>query len=931
MVDEQEWKIRLQFLDEARDYLGEIESEVIGMSDRGLPRQSIDKVLRAAHSVKGGAAMMGFEPLSEIAHRIEDSFKVLRIGKSEITTEVEGLLLKVIDTMGQVATKHKQQLKIEPIWLEENALLPFTRLQELLGELSSQDETAALSVEAGQDMHILMFETEVDMCLQRLERVLADRDTKVLREEFSIASQELGCLGEILDLPAFVTLCEGITETLATATDNLREVAIAALDFWRRSQALVLVNQFALLPAQFSITPSIDTASITDLLLDESIDASIEMPVSPLPTEIPSISTEAEADEVTVRIPVRYLKTLGDLVGGLNAERNGMRSQLQRMRDLVQLLGLRVNGLEQSNTQLRETYDRVATSYEPLVTVGDRRSNGVGSSEASSTFANRFDLLEMDRYGEMHILSREIMDSVVQLQEVSTDIDTALSDTETTERELGRAALQIQTAIGQARMRLLDDILGRFPRMLRELSLTHGKQVELVVRGSSTLVERSMLEVLEAPLLHLVRNAFDHGIENPSTRVDRGKSPKGKIEIAAGYRGNQTVITVSDDGGGIDSAKVLTKALEMGLSQMELDHASDAELLDLIFEPGFSTVDRVTTLSGRGVGMDIVRSNLRSLGGNVRVETDLGKGTTFTLTVPMSLSITRVLLVESNGLMIGVPTSSIEEMMLLSTLEIHANPQTGMDAGRTLEVFDWEGYSVTLLRLSDRLNFTRPPQQIENITTPIVDQPLVLVVASDNIPFAFQVDRYWGEQEVTTRRIQSHFPLPEGFSGCAVLGGGRIVPLVDLDQLMAWSFSTDVVPSRNRSLALGTRDRRTTVMVVDDSINVRRFLAMTLEKAGFRVEQAKDGQEAIEKLQIAKNVGAVVCDIEMPRLDGFGFLAQSRADQNSKDIPVIMLTSRSGIKHRDLAMRLGASAYFSKPFKEQELLSTLSQLTGSSI
>jgi len=927
MVDQQEWKIRLQFLDEARDYLSEIESEVIGMSDRGLQRQSIDKVLRAAHSVKGGAAMMRFEPLSEIAHRIEESFKVLRIGKSEITAEVESLFLKAIDMMGQVAAKHKQQIEIEPIWLEENALPPFTRLQELLGELSSQDETAALSADAGQDMHILMFETEVDVCLQRLEGVLADRDTKVLREEFSIASQELGCLGEILDLPAFVTLCEGITEMLATATDNLREVTIAALDFWRRSQALVLVNQFALLPAQFSIAPAIDTAPIPDLSLAESI----EIPVSQLPTEISSISTEAEADEVTVRIPVRYLKTLGDLVGGLNAERNGLRSQLQRMRDLVQLLGLRVNGLEQSNTQLRETYDRVATSYEPLVTVGDRRSNGVGSSEASSTFANRFDLLEMDRYGEMHILSREIMDSVVQLQEVSTDIDTALSDTETTERELGRAALQIQTAIGQARMRLLDDILGRFPRMLRELSLTHGKQVELVVRGSSTLVERSMLEVLEAPLLHLVRNAFDHGIEDPSTRVGRGKSPRGKIEIAAGYRGNQTVITVSDDGGGIDSAKVLTKALGMGLSQAELDRASDAELLDLIFEPGFSTADRVTTLSGRGVGMDIVRSNLQSLGGNVRVETNLGKGTTFTLTVPMSLSITRVLLVESNGLMIGVPTSSIEEMLLLSSLEIHTIPQTGIHAGRVIEVFDWEEYSVTLLRLRDRLNFTRPQQQIENITMPIVDEPLVLVVAPNNIPFAFQVDRYWGEQEVTTRMIQSHFPLPEGFSGCAVFGGGRIVPLVDLDRLMTWSLSTNVMPSQYRSLALGTRDRRTTVMVVDDSINVRRFLAMTLEKAGFRVEQAKDGQEAIEKLQIAKDVGAVVCDIEMPRLDGFGFLAQSRADQNSKDIPVIMLTSRSGIKHRDLAMRLGASAYFSKPFKEQDLLHTLSQLTGSSI
>ncbi|CAN1211032.1 hybrid sensor histidine kinase/response regulator [Tumidithrix helvetica PCC 7403] len=952
MVDAQEWKIRLQFLDEARDYLNEIEAEVLGMSDRGLQRQSIDKVLRAAHSVKGGAAMMGFESLSEIAHRLEDSFKVLRVGKTElITGEVEGLFLKALDTMGQVAVKHKQQSEIEPIWLEENALPTFARLQELLGELSAQDETAALSAEVGQDMRLLMFETEVDACLQRLEGVIADPDTKVLREEFAIASQELGCLGEILDLPPFVSLCNEITETLEANTHDLREVAVAALDIWRRSQALVLVSQFALLPSQFFISPLSDRtlievekseakqAEVEKLEVKQSENLAIPNQAKEIEVQSPQLAPQLptepttigdDSDEATVRIPVRYLKNLTNQIGGLNAERSSMRLQLQRMRDLVQLLGLRVNGLEQSNTQLRETYDRVATSYEPLVAVSERdrrRRFRNSESEDSSSFATRFDVLEMDRYSEMHLLSREIMDSIVQLQEVFGDIDTALGDTEGTERELGRAAVQLQKAIAQVRMRLLDDVLNRFPRMLRELSLAHGKQVELFVRGSSTLVERSILEVLEAPLLHLVRNAFDHGIEDPDTRIKRGKPPKGKIEIAAGYRGNQIVITIGDDGGGIDLTKVRAKALEMGLSQTEIDRASDSDLFDLIFEPGFSTADRVTTLSGRGVGMDIVRSNLRSMGGNVIVESVLGKGTIFVLTIPMSLSIARVLLVESSGLMMAIPTSAIEEMLLLRSLEITTNPQT--ITGKTQEVFDWEGYSVPLLRLRDRLNFARPQQQIDSIIAPIIDEPLVLVTAPNNIPFAFQVDRYWGEQEVTTRTVQGHLPLPDGFSGCAVLGGGRIVPLLDLDKLLEWSFSTDALPRQTQSLSFGKRDRRTTVMVVDDSINVRRFLAMTLEKAGFRVEQAKDGQEAIEKLQAGTNVRAVVCDIEMPRLDGFGFLAQSRAHHASKDIPVIMLTSRSGAKHRDLAMRLGASGYFSKPFKEQDLLRTLSQLTIS--
>jgi hypothetical protein len=212
------------------------------------------------------------------------------------------------------------------------------------------------------------------------------------------------------------------------------------------------------------------------------------------------------------------------------------------------------------------------------------------------------------------------MDSVVQLQEVSSDLETALTDTEGTERELGRASRQMQTAIEQARMRMLSEILGRFPRLLRDLSVTHGKQVELVVRGSSTLVERSVLEILEDPLLHLIRNAFDHGIETPEARIAVGKPPKGKIEIAAGYRGNQTVITVSDDGNGINFAKLRDRALQMGLSESDLDGSNETEMLELIFEAGFSTADRVTELSGRGVGMDVVRRNVDAMGGVITVQ-----------------------------------------------------------------------------------------------------------------------------------------------------------------------------------------------------------------------------------------------------------------------------------------------------------------------
>ena len=961
-LSDREWEVRLLFFDEVKDFLADIESEIIGLSDRGLQKSAIDKILRAAHSMKGGAGMMGFMALSELAHRLEDFVKILQAKKqTAIAPETESLFLAAIDNMGKTAAIHKQRQIPDHDWLQEYINPPFNHLHDLLGELSTQDEANLLSEESGEDMRVLMFATEVDACLERLTKVLADQNSQVLREEFELTSQEFSCLGEMLELPAFSSLCEQISSALAAKDNNLHEVTTAALEAWRRSQALVLVSQFQALPDRFEIASS-HLAIIPDIpnlpsleespqeypnpdldLTDEnnvlSIDqSSINLPdledvTAVVPNLVKPNAKSVQNLDATIRIPLRHLEALSDRFGEVNAERSGLRVQLKRMRDLVQLLSTRMHGLEQSNAQLRDTYDRVVTSSEPFIPLNtviasEPYSNQPSTSEMFLPDVNRFDLLEMDRYSELHILSREIMDSVVQLQEVSSDLETALTDTEATERELGRASRQMQTAIEQARMRMLSEILGRFPRLLRDLSIAHGKQVELVVSGSSTLVERSVLEVLEDPFLHLIRNAFDHGIETPEVRIKAGKPPKGKIEIAAGYRGNQTVITVSDDGNGVDFAKLRDRALQMGLSESDLEGSSETELLDLIFEAGFSTADRVTELSGRGVGMDVVRSNLNIIGGSIRVETEAGKGTTFILTVPVSLSIARVLLFESNGLQMAILTSAVEEILLIKDASIYTVANQ--------EVLDWEGYSVPLLKLSDRLHFSRPQNQIEVENRPIVDEPLMLIVARNNIPFGLQVDRYWGEQEVTIRGVQSLIPMPTGFMGCAILGGGKLVPLVDIDNLIDWAIAdVDSPPSKFLTLPSEQSDRKVTILVVDDSINVRRFLAMTLEKSGYRVEQAKDGYEAMEKLRklqtLSKNsrVSAVICDIEMPRLDGFGFLVQSRSDDRCKDVPVVMLTSRSGAKHQDLAMRLGASAYFAKPFKDNELLEILSQLTHS--
>ncbi len=752
-----------------------------------------------------------------------------------------------------------------------------------------------------------------------------------------------------------------------------------------------------------SSNPAIPEKDLTDQLFDQARSkASSPEPRLPDESILDAIPARgAEVEDSTVRVSVKQLERLGELFGELNTERGGLSLRLSSLKSLVSLLNNRVTSLNNANEKLRQSYDSNATtpassseaspsqplshhdslahrlSYpnslsHPVTDAGPFKTISSGPEELDAvnqepvnqesvnqepvnqepiidldpiSLAQQFDLLEMDQYSDLHLIAQEIIERVVQIQEVSTDIELALGETEGISRELGRTAKQMQIGMTQVRMRPLSDLTRRFPRLLRQLSLHHGKFVQLKERGTGTLIERSILEALQDPLMHLLRNSFDHGIETPDIRQAYGKPSEGVIEISASYRGNQTLITIRDDGGGIDIEKIKAKVVNtMGLSLAEVNAASEQEILDLIFEPGFSTADTVTDLSGRGGGMDVVRSNLEAIQGSVQVETEPGQGTTFTLTVPLSLSVTRVLVVECQGLFLAFPTSLVEEMLLLNRGQVRTVAER--------EIIEWQGYTVPLLRLEQWLNFNRPPTKLETESTPIIDEAGALLVSQGDTPYAIHCDRYWGEQEVTTRLVEGSIPLPQGFSGCVVLGDGRVVPLAETESLLDWILTQQqraaqagspetqpnnqtknqpenqppFDPETTLSLPAQAFEDKPTVMIVDDSINVRRFLAITLEKAGYRVEQAKDGQDALDKLQEGIPVDAVISDVEMPRMDGFRFLARLRSVEARKQTPIIMLTSRSGNKHRRLANQLGASDYFSKPFKQNELLSRLSEL-----
>jgi chemosensory pili system protein ChpA (sensor histidine kinase/response regulator) len=451
--------------------------------------------------------------------------------------------------------------------------------------------------------------------------------------------------------------------------------------------------------------------------------------------------------------------------------------------------------------------------------------------------------------------------------------------------------------------------------------------------GSGTLIDRNILETLNDPLMHLLRNAFDHGMESPAIRESRGKPPEGVIEIRASNEGSRTIITIRDDGEGIPIDKIRDRAEQMGLDRVLLNAARDEELLSLIFEPGFSTSTQVTALSGRGVGMDVVRNNLKQIRGEISVHTEAGLGTTFTLSVPFTLSTVKVLLVETAGMLLALPTEVVSELFLLQPHHIIQTPGS--------EALNWQDHMVQLVRLQKWLRFNCPQVPHGFETPPTIAAPSAVIIDQNPQWFGIYIDRCWGEQEATIRKVEGNLSLPAGFGGCTILGDGRVVPLVNVAELLRWitscERSDDILPSDfafqnplkaglSPALELPEAAATPTVLVVDDSINVRRFLALTLERSGYRVEQAKDGQDAIDRLEAGLTVQAVICDIEMPRLDGYGFLAKVRSDHELSQLPVMMLTSRSGEKHRKLAENLGATAYFSKPYNEQVLLRTLENM-----
>lgn len=978
-----EQQIRLNFLDEAEEYLDRMESGLLGLADTVVDAQDIDLVLRSAHSIKGGAGMMGFNVLSGVAHRLEDFLKILRVRYvgNAIDTEVEVLLLQGVDCLRNITQLYRQEQQIDPLDSDKQTSSIFERLTQHLGELEIADENALLAQDADIDPAVLIFEEGVEGVLDSFEAKLEGLTIAELAEELTETAQELVGFGMMADLDPFVELCESIQQQVSQISPSeIESLVERSLKTWRRSHALVLRGSVDQLPAtlegyednQLAINSSdiesefnplaeeidlirLQSAFVVDNL-DLDLDREEESEFDPLDLEdqeeidltrlqsafaVDNLDTESEITspdsgisslpsfptsfatpqvEKMVRVPMSQLKQFNTLFEQLVLNRNSISLRVAQLQNIVGLMSQRMSQMEHSNTQLRQWYDRA--SVEGLLNNGERAiATYAESRQHGGMTAQRFDTLEMDRYSDIHLICQEQLETILQLQEVATDMQLGVREVHQSVRDLHYTTKSMQGNVTRTQMLPFGEAVKRLPRVIRELNLKFDKQVALKIIGETTLLDRSVIEALSDPLMHLLRNSFDHGIEDRETRIAAGKSESGTITINASNQGTYSIITVSDDGGGINLDKLRDRICQMGITRSDTEQIPQTELLDFIFEPGFSTAQQVTELSGRGVGMDIVRSNLQEVRGDVRVFTEQGKGTTFILKIPFTLSILRVAIIEQGDLIFAVPANSIKEL-------IPYELKYTTDESDNRKKVNWQDTEIPLLKIDEILYFSRSPRIPNFIGEPKIDRCATLIVGDEHSSVALQISRFWNEQESTTRTIESPIKLPASIISSVVFGDGKVIPLIDPLVLAKESFDSLSLEERldlDAELISDTESK--TILIVDDSINVRQYLSLTLERAGYRVEQAKDGREAVEKLLDGLRVDVVICDLEMPRLDGYGLLEEIKARPEFINLPIAMLTSRSNEKHRKLAMNLGASAYFSKPFNEKELLDKLAKFT----
>ncbi len=637
---------------------------------------------------------------------------------------------------------------------------------------------------------------------------------------------------------------------------------------------------------------------IDALALGDSGEASAtgDEPTAAAPAEAAHGEETEPLSSPTLRVRAELVDRFVNQAGEIGVARSRINGELRTLRR--SLLELTENVIR-LRSQLREVEIQAEVQMQSRIA-------------HAGTQASDFDPLELDRYTRLQELTRMMAESVNDVTTVQQNLLQNLDGADLALNSQARMARELQQGLMQVRMLPFDSLASRLYRVVRQSARELGKRATLDLRGGRIEIDRSVLEQMAAPLEHLLRNAVAHGIESPTERAAAGKPESGSIELTVSQEGNEIAITIADDGAGLDLERIAARARERGLIGAD-EHPDERRLTNLIFVSGFSTASELSAVSGRGVGMDVVKAQTAAAGGRVDVASRRGEGTRFNLRLPLTLAVTQALLVQGGGRTWAVPSN-----MVVQAMEIKP------DALRTLQDehgIDWQGerfpYRYLPRLLGDRE--ARPLEQRYN---------WVLLLRAGAQTLALHVDGLRGNQEIIVKNAGPQLTRIIGMSGATVLGDGEVVLILNPVALASRSLAQADADSDASSPAgvAATPVHLPTVMVVDDSLTVRKITGRLLEREGYRVITAKDGVDALEQL-IDTVPDVVLSDIEMPRMDGFDLVRNIRADARLKHLPVIMITSRLAEKHRRYAEEVGANHYLGKPYQEDELLGLVAGYT----
>lgn len=926
------------FIDESRDILSASSEYIDRWNEDEEGLDGVVELQREMHTLKGGARLADVDAIADIAGAIET-----RIGKL-----LDGLLPHT-NALRAVVTKSQQHLsKMLDQLISGETVSPLPALVaeiDTAGEANESTASETKSTQAtsttvpdwlaslGEDVDeevIEMFVEEAGELIEALEEQIANWSKSPESEEPNREIQRilhtlkggarLSSLNKLADESHDLEtrLIEALDKGQAFDGDfkqtvlNTQDVLLKLVD---DLQKLAESHAAGVSKAPADSQETSPQSSEVEKVRAESTPAPQAPPVqkkaeTPAPKtteEKPSPVQKAAkaASQETIRVSAGLLEELVNLAGETSISRGRLEQQISDF-------GFTLEEMSATIERLREQLRRLEMETEAQVLFTAEKEGLAVNSEYEE-----FDPLEMDRYSSIQQLSRALTESTTDLLELRETLADRSRDAETILLQQSRITSELQEGLMKTRMIPFSSMVPRLRRIVRQISGELNKQVAFDVSNAEGEMDRSVLERMIAPLEHMLRNALDHGIESAQDRKKAGKNEKGTITLSLSREGGDIVLRMQDDGAGINDEVVLNKAIKQGLVSKDAK-PNRHEILQFIMLPGFSTAEQITQISGRGVGMDVVANEIKQMGGNLDIESTLGAGTEFTVRLPFTVSVNRALMVNTGEDFYAIPLNTIEGIVRVSPYELEEYYKP--DA----PLYEYAGRKYQLKYLGKLLHSNHQPK-LQGQPLPL---PVILVRGTDQ-PMALQVDSLMGSREIVVKGLGPQFAGVNGVSGATILGDGSVVVILDLPALIRDDIA-GLLDIESAQEAPAIEDQRAKlVMVVDDSVTVRKVTTRLLERNGMDVITAKDGVDAIAQLQDHKP-DVMLLDIEMPRMDGFEVATLVRHDERLKDVPIIMITSRTGQKHRERALGIGVNEYLGKPFQEKDLLENIERLTSGS-